>query len=177
MKLRMLALFLALSTAGAQDFKMPPGLEKLADKASEVVDVTLDGALLQLASRFLSNKDPEEARVKQLVGGLKGIYVKVFEFDKEGAYSPADVEAVRSQLKAPAWQRMVGVVSRKSGENAEVYFRMEGDKVTGLVVIAAEPRELAIVNIVGPIDPEQLSELGGHFGVPRLERKKPATKE
>ncbi len=156
---------------------MPPGLEKLADKASEVVDVTLDGPLLQLASRFLSNKDPEEARVKQLVSGLKGIYVRSFEFDKEGAYSAADVEAIRSQLKAPGWARMVGVVSRKTGENAEVYFRMEGDKATGLVVLAAEPRELTVVNIIGPIDPEQLSELGGHFGVPKLEQKKPAPKD
>jgi hypothetical protein len=73
MKRAIFALFcLALS---AQDIKMPPGLDKLEAKASEVVNVQLDGPLLQLASGFLSKDDPEEARVKKLVSKLKGVYV------------------------------------------------------------------------------------------------------
>jgi hypothetical protein len=161
-----------------QDIKLPPELDKrLAEKATEVVDVTLDGPMLNVGARFLSNRDPEQARVKQLVTGLKGIYVRSYQFDKENEYSASDVEAIRNQLKKPEWSRMVGVTSRKSGENAEVYLRMEGDKTTGLAVIAAEPRELTVVNISGPIDPEQLSELGGHFGVPKVKTKKIVPKD
>lgn len=44
----------ALLPLAAQEFKIPPGLDRLAEKASEVVDVTLDSSMLQLASRFLS---------------------------------------------------------------------------------------------------------------------------
>ena len=40
----------------------------------------------------------------------------------------------------------------------------------GIVVIAAEPRELTIVHISGNLDPEKLAELGGDFGIPRFER-------
>ncbi len=178
MKLKALILALAFTPAWAQQqqqMQFPPELERLAAKASDVVEVTLDGQLLQLAARFLSNKEPDEAKVKQLVSGLKGIYVRAFEFDREGEYTKADLDAVRNQLKGPGWQRMVNVKSLKNGENAEVYFRMEGDKAAGLLIIAAEPRELAVVHIDGPIDPEQLSDLGGHFGIPRLsDRKKPA---
>ncbi len=178
MKLKAIILTLALTPAWAQQpqqqIQFPPELDRLAAKASDVVEVTLDGQLLQLAARFLSNKEPEEAKVKQLVSGLKGIYVRAFEFDREGEYSKADLDAVRNQLKGPGWQRMVNVKSLKHGENAEVYFRMVGDKAAGLLIIAAEPRELAVVHIDGPIDPEQLSDLGGHFGIPRLsDRKKP----
>jgi hypothetical protein len=39
-------------------------------------------------------------------------------------------------------------------------------------VIAAEPRELTIVNIIGTLDPEKLADLGGEFGIPRLERSR-----
>ena len=39
----------------------------------------------------------------------------------------------------------------------------------GLAIIASEPREFAIVNIVGSIDLEKLHELEGKFGVPELE--------
>src|ERR1700692_857210 len=116
MKLAYMA-FVALLPVAAQEFKIPASLDRLADKASEVVDVTLDSSMLQLASRFLSDKDPDEARVKKLVAGLKGIYVKSFEFEKTGEYEESDVTSLRSQLKSPAWTRIVGVRSKKGGDN------------------------------------------------------------
>src|SRR5260370_33259078 len=66
-------------------------LEKLNDKASEVNDVTLECALLELASKFMeADHDPDTAQVKQFLKGLKGIYVKNFEFDEPGQYSQAE---------------------------------------------------------------------------------------
>jgi len=151
----------------AQDVKIPMNLDKLAEHATETVDVTLDSSMLQLASRFLSKDDPDQMHVKQLVSKLKGVYVRSFEFDKDGQYSKGDVEAIRSQLKAPAWTRIVGVKSTK-GETSEIYLKKNGDQVAGLVLINAEPKELTIVHIDGAIDPEELSELGGHMGIPKL---------
>lgn len=151
----------------AQDFKMPD-LEHLAERAKETVDVTLDQSMLQLASGFLSKTDPEEAKVKKLIGRLKGVYVRSFEFDKEGQYSTAEFQAMRSQLKGPRWSRIVGVKSAKDGENTEIYLLKNGDQIGGLVVLNAEPKELTIVHIDGPINPEELSELGGHMGIPEF---------
>lgn len=158
-----------LLPALAQDIRFPASLEKLAAKAEEVVDVTLDSSMLQLASRFLSDRDPDEAHAKRLVTGLKGIYVRSFQFANSGEYSPADVESVRSQLQAPAWARVVTVRSRKSGDNADVYIKTESGQITGLTVIASEPKELTIVNIVGNIRPEDLRDLGGKFGLPKMD--------
>jgi hypothetical protein len=160
---------IALAPLGAQELKLPASLDRLAATASEVVDVTMDANLLQLASRFLSDKDADEAKVKKLVGGLKGIYVKSFEFEKAGEYQDSDVEPLRAQLRAPAWSRIVGVRSRKSGQNSEVYVKTENGKIGGLAILVTEPKELTIVSIEGSIDPDQLSELGGHFGIPKVE--------
>lgn len=165
-----------VSACAAEDIKMPVNLDKLAERASESVDVTLDSSLLQLASGFLSKEDPDEAQVKKLVGKLKGIYVRSFEFDKEGQYSMSDVDAIRAQLKGPGWSRIVGVKSLR-GENSEVYLQKNGDQIGGLVVIDAEPRELTIVHIDGPIDPEELSQLGGHMGIPKLGKVKKKMKK
>lgn len=151
------------------------GLEKLASKAAEVVDVTLDGPMLKLASKFIAaDEDPDADKTLELIKDLTGIYVKSFEFDKEGEYSPEDVEAIRAQLKAPGWARIVGVRSKRERENTDVYLMSAGsDKVAqGLVIIAAEPKELTVVNIVGPIDLDKLSALEGHMGVPKLEMEK-----
>jgi hypothetical protein len=161
---------------GADDIKMPVNLDKLAARATESVDVTLDSSMLQLASGFLSKDDPDEAQVKKMVEKLKGVYVRSFEFDKEGQYSMSDVEAIRSQLKSPKWSRIVGVKSLK-GENTEVYLGKNGDQIAGLVVIDAEPKELTIVHIDGPINPEELSRLGGHMGIPKIGKFKKSDKE
>jgi hypothetical protein len=154
----------------AQDVKMPVNLDRLAEHATETVDVTLDSSMLQLASRFLSKDDPDQVHVKQLVSKLKGVYVRSFEFDKDGQYSKGDVEAIRSQLKTPSWTRIVGVKSTKGGDNSEIYLKRNGDQVAGLVLINAEPKELTIVHIDGAIDPAELSELGGHMGIPKLDK-------
>lgn len=176
----LLSALLAGPSAEAQDAKLQINhLDKLAAKAEETVDVTIDGPMLQLATKFLSSKKPDEAKAKELVAGLKGVYVKSFEFDKEGAYSDEDISAIRAQIRAPAWSRIVGVRSKRDRENVEVFTRMEGDKIIGLAIISAEPKELTIVNIVGPIDLDKLSDLEGEFGIPRmdLERSSKSQKE
>ena len=161
--------FVAVVPLAAQDIKMPANLDKLEAKASEVVNVQLDGALLQLASRFLSEKDPDEAHVKRMVGGLKGVYVKSFEFDSRDQYKESDVDDLRAQLRAPGWSRIVGARSKRDGENSEVYLKTEGGQISGLAVIVTNPKELTIVNIVGTIRPEDIRDLGGHLGIPKID--------
>ena len=154
----------------AQEIKLPANLERLAARADESVDVTLSGSMLRLAAKFISDKDADAANIKKLLAGLDGIYVRSFTFAREGEYNMADVDAIRAQVQAPAWSRIVGVTSKRTGEDVDVFFKIGGgDKLGGIVIIAAEPRELTIVNIAGTIDPDQLVELGGEFHIPRLQ--------
>src|SRR5947209_2669538 len=74
--------------------------DKLAAKAAEKVDVNLEGSILQMASSFLGGKG-EESKVKELVQGLKCVYVKSFTFAKEGQYSEADLNEIRSYARGP----------------------------------------------------------------------------
>jgi hypothetical protein len=167
-----------LTSAWAQEIKMPAAFDKLAAKAEESVDVTLDGNMLQLAGKFLSGKDTDQAKAKKMVAGLTGITVRSFEFAKEGEYSAADVEAFRAQIQAPAWSRIVGVTSKRGGEIDEVYFKTSaGSQIGGLVIIAAEPKELTIVSITGSISVDDLADLGGQFGIPKVELPKSKGKE
>jgi hypothetical protein len=155
-----------------------PDFSGLESKASETVTITLDSAMLGLAARFLSSEEPNDAAVKELVKGLTGIYVKSFQFDSDFVYPKSDVDKVRKQLSAPGWQRLVEVRSRKASSDVDVYVSLDRDKVNGLAIIASEPRELTIVNIVGSVDLQKLHQLEGHLGVPKLEleegKKRPA---
>jgi hypothetical protein len=165
-----LILTTAALTTQAQDVKLRlDNLDKLESKASKSVDVSLDGQLLRIAIAFLNPKDPKQAEIRDLVSGLKGIYVKAFEFDKEGQYAVADVDSLYTQLRSPGWTRMVGVKSNKENQSAEVYMMMSGNQINGITVIAADKKELAVINIVGSIDLDKLSRLSGKFGIPSLD--------
>jgi hypothetical protein len=155
----------AVALAAPQQFQL--NLDSIASKASNTVDVSLSGATLKFAARFLDSHDPEEADVKKLIAGLQGIYIKHFEFKRDNAWRQADLEPIRNQLRAPEWQRIVGVKD-DDGETSEIYLHVEGEKNTGVAIIAAEARELTVINIVGSIDLDQLAELGGHFDIPKL---------
>ncbi len=154
-----------------------PEFAALGDKASESVTVTLDSNLLGIAARFLSSEDPEEAKAKKLVSSLTGIYVRHFTFETDYAYPKGDIDRVRRQLEGPGWSRIVEARSKKENTTVDVFLLIDGDKAQGLAVIASEPREFTIVNIVGNIDLEQLHDLEGNFSIPKLEiesGKKPA---
>jgi hypothetical protein len=142
-------------------------LDYLATKASETVDVNIDERLIQLAAKVFNDKDDDEAQIKKLVIGLKGIYVKSFEFENENDYSSADVDSIRSQLREPAWSRLLNVTSKREGI-VEVYVALNGAEVVGLAVLSAEPKELTVVNIIGPVDLEKLAKLEGNLGIPDL---------
>ncbi|MBZ5622265.1 MAG: DUF4252 domain-containing protein [Acidobacteriia bacterium] len=167
----LLVLWLAMPLP-AQQFKF--NLERLEPKASDTVDVSLNASTLQFAAKFLDSKDPDEAKVKKLISGISGIYVKSLEFKNEGGWSRADLDSVRNQLREPEWSRIVGIKSAEDGETVDVYLRNENKKITGVAIIAAQPKELTVVNIVGPVDLDSLADLSGHFNIPKLETPPPA---
>ena len=154
--------------AKAQDSRIQMAtLDHLAAKASQTVDVSIDERLMKAAAKLLSDGDTDEREVKKLVAGLKGIYVKSFEFETDGQYVAADLEPIRTQLNGAGWTRMVNFTSKKEG-NVEVYLQFAGETVNGLAVLVADNKELTVVNIVGPVDLEKLAELEGQLGVPDL---------
>ncbi|HYY94045.1 MAG TPA: DUF4252 domain-containing protein [Pyrinomonadaceae bacterium] len=144
-------------------------LERLAPKATDTVNVEVDGFLIKLASKILSDKDPDEKTAKEIIAGLRGVYVRSYEFGKEGEYADSDIAPIREQLRAPAWTRLVGVRSHDGGEDdAEIYVATDAGRVQGLTVLVAEPKEVTVINIVGDIDVEKLKRLEGSLGIPRI---------
>ena len=164
------ASLLAGASALAADGQLKlPNFDRLADKASESVSITLDPALLGLATRFLDPAKPEDAAAKEAIRGIKGIYVRSFKFEEDFAYPKSDVEMVRKQLSAPGWQQLMEVRSSKEQQRVDIYILVEQERANGLAIIASQPREFTIVNIVGSVDMRKLHELEGQFGIPKLE--------
>lgn len=163
-------------TAQAQTAKLQlDQLDILANRASNTVDVKLDEHLIKVTANLF--KDADEAQIKEILKALKGIYVKSFSFDKENEYVPADVESVMVQLRTGGWSKIVGIMSKKENENVDVYVMSLGDQISGLAVVCANPKDFTVVNVVGPVNLEKLSQLEGSFGIPDLDLAKPKAKK
>ncbi|HEY1890053.1 MAG TPA: DUF4252 domain-containing protein [Steroidobacteraceae bacterium] len=175
MRLRSIALICALLALPTLACAAEPGRLQLPDfsalskKAAQSVDISLDPSLLNLAKSVgISDDSGNGAAVNGVIQGIRGIYVRSYSFDNPGEYSKADVKAVEAQLLAPGWQPIVSTHDLKQGNNVDIYILRNGNRTDGVAIIAAAPRQLTIVNIVGSIDLAKLAQLQGQFGVPRI---------
>jgi hypothetical protein len=166
----------AASFARTPEFRVPD-FAHLRARATETVDVNVGGFLLGLARMFTQEDrktDPDLA----ILDEIKSVKVRSYKFDSDGAYSKADVDAVRSQLRSPQWNAMVQVHKRDSKEDVDVFICVEDNQKTcGIAVIATQPREFTVVSIAGSIDIDRLGQLEGEFGIPKLGNQRDGTAE
>lgn len=172
MKNKVLTFMLGAVTMAATAFAqtmplpLPPAVEKeLAARASDVTEVTLGKNMLAFAAKFMNGKDKDDAATRQLIEGLDGIYVRSYEFDKEGQYSMDEVEQLRKYFETSEWSPMVRERERKNGETTDVMVKLVNGEAHGLFVLTAEPKELTIVLILGPVRMEDLGKLKGLGGL------------
>lgn len=147
--------------AWAQNAKLNlSSLDKLAAKATNVTNVNLDKDSLQLAAGHVPAKQEE------MLNHLKGLYIRSFQFSQPGQYSREDVENILRQLQSSGWKSVVTSENKKTGELANICVMSEGGEALGLAIVSAKPKELTVVNLVGPIDLSNLGKMGGNFGIP-----------
>jgi Domain of unknown function (DUF4252) len=148
---------------------LPAPVEKeLASRASNVTEVTLGKDMLAFAAKFMDGKDKDQAAVTQLVQGLDGIYVRDYEFDKEGQYSMDDIEKLRQAFETSEWSPIVRSREHNGAEITDVMVKQVNGETRGMFVLSAEPKELSIVLILGPIRMDQLGMLKGIGGLSAL---------
>jgi hypothetical protein len=160
------ALGTAPALAQAGQLPAPPPIEKeLAARASNVTEVTLGKNMLAFAAKVMNSKHKDEAETRQLIEGLEGIYVREYEFDKEGQFSPDEVEQLRKYFETSEWSPMVHERDRKNNESTDVMVKLVNGESHGMFILDVEPKELTIVLILGPIRMDELGDLKGLAGL------------
>jgi hypothetical protein len=157
--------------AVAQNSQLPlpsPVEKELAAKASNVTEVTLGKNMLAFAAKFMSGKGQVEEATRRLIEGLDGIYVRDYEFDKEGQYSMDDIQKLRAYFETSDWSPIVRERDKKSGESTDVMMKVVNGETHGMFILDVEPKELSIVLILGPVKMEDLSKLGDIGGLGML---------
>jgi hypothetical protein len=145
-------------------------LTGLDAKARDVVEVNVEGKVLELAKRVLAKQNDADAKkVSQAISGLQAIYVRAYNFEKEGEYDVSDVDQIRAQLQAPGWEKLANVRSKKNDQKVDVYTMFTGKDMSGVAVVVSSTKSVALINVIGPIDIDLLTDLSGKMNIPRFE--------
>lgn len=107
-------------------------------------------------------------QLEELARQLKSVVVRNFEFDAPGMYDIELLRSFRDRIKSSGeWFSLVSV---KEGEQfTEIMMRKTADgKPGGLLIIAAEPKEVSVVHLEGTSDLSALGKLSGRVGIPAI---------
>jgi hypothetical protein len=154
------------ASAIAQNSELPapsPVEKELAARASHVDEVTLNKNMLGFASQVMSGKNKDQ-NLQKLIDGLDGIYVRDYEFDKDGQVTAEQVEKLRKYFETSEWMPLVRDHDQKTGETSDVMVKMVNGKKAGMFILDVEPKEVSIVLILGSFQMEDLGKLGGIIG-------------
>jgi len=157
-------LLVPFAAAAQQERLQLDHLNRLAGRATEVVEVNLDQTALQALTKLLLLGEHDRTKLGDLPSRLGGLYVREYEFEREGEYSPDDIETVRAQLRAPGWARIVQVGGR-NGSADEVYLKQGSGEVDAYAVISTAPKNICVVNVVGPLKLDEIGLLDREFGI------------
>jgi len=132
---------LVLSTP-ARSQGLDINLDTISAKAKEKAEVTLEGSLLAQALQAAP------ANVKSAVANVSRVVVRHYEFATTGQYADSDLNGIRKQVST--WSRVINV--KEEHESTEIYMLSQDAKPAGFLLIAAEPKELTVVHVVGSVD-------------------------
>jgi hypothetical protein len=147
--------------------------KELLDESQDIVEVNLDGAILQALAKSGSKDhdaegDRDDENAKDLFGKLKSIHAVIGTVK-----GPADaafdlVRRTEKRLSGSGWQRVTHIADATS--TVSVLTHVVDDRIDGLVALIfdREDRELVFANLAGEVDMTKLGAIGERFDVPGL---------
>jgi hypothetical protein len=155
-----------LTEAQQQPGWIPQGIEALRQSASSKTEFTLDHSMLVFASKL----DPDNEDLRRVIAGVSGVSVHRYHFSGRANYDPEALSSVKEDYHAAGWKQLVSNHEKDggAGEN-DVWIRLENNAISNIAILLTRANEVDFIVVSGSISPLDLSHLGGHFGIPKIE--------
>ncbi len=161
-----IAISAARCTVAQQRESIPRGIEALRQSASSKTEFTLDHSMLVFAAKM----DPSNADLQRVIAGVNGISVHSYHFPGAWTYDPQALSAARDEYREAGWKQVMNNHTKDGGAGVtELWIRLENNAISNVAVLVARSNEVNLIVVSGSISPLDLSHLGGHFGIPKIE--------
>jgi len=155
-----------LSQAQLAQEWIPQGIEALRQSASSKTEFTLDHSMVVFASKL----DSENLDLQRVIAGVSGVSVHNYRFPGVWTYDSAALNSVQQDYRDAGWKQLMNRHDRDGGPGeTELWIRFDNNAISHVAILAARPHEVSFILVSGSISPLDLSHLGGHFGIPKLE--------
>ena len=121
--------------------------------------------MLDFVGAMSSSESPETS---EMISKLKGIRVQMFGTeDIEGVVNldaaKSQFNTVKNNLKSSGWEPIVQI--NEDDERVLVYMKMLNGNMEGMTVMVVDQEEAVFVNIIGQLNPAELSKVMDSFDV------------
>jgi hypothetical protein len=145
---------------------IPQGIEALRQSASSKTEFTLDHSMLVFASKL----DPDNEDLRRVIAGLSGLAVHSYHFPGPWMYDPDALNSVKQEYQAAGWKHLVNHREKDGGPGlTELWIRFENNAISDIAILVATSTDVHFIVITGSISPLDLTHLGGHLGIPKIE--------
>jgi len=145
---------------------VPEGLQVLRQSASSKTEFTLDHSMLVFASKLSSDNDD----LRRVIAGISGLSVHSYHFPGPWTYDPAAVQSLKDEYHAAGWKQLVNNHDKQGGAGVtDLWIRFENNAISNVAILVGKSNEVDLIQVTGSISPLDLSHLGGHFGIPKIE--------
>ncbi len=145
---------------------IPQGIEALRQSASSKTEFTLDYSMLVFASKL----DPDSEDLRRVIAGVSGVSVHSYHFLGRWMYDPAVLSSVKEEYHAAGWKQLMNNHEKDGGPGvSDLWIRLENNAISDIAILVARSNEVDFIVVSGSISPLDLSHLGGHFGIPKIE--------
>jgi hypothetical protein len=152
--------------AQQQSSWIPQGIETLQQSASSKTEFTFDHSMLVLASKL----DSRNEDLRRVIAGVSALSVHNYHFPEAGQYDQSALSSVSEEYRAAGWKQLMNKHEKGGGPGmTDLWVRLENNAISNVAILLAKTNEVSFVVVSGSISPLDLSHLGGHFGIPKIE--------
>ena len=124
---------------------IPRDIDALRQFASSKTEFSFDHSMLVFASKL----DQDNEDLRRVIAGVSGVSVHEFRFPQRWMYNPDFVNGALGAI--------------------DVWLRFENNAISNIALLFARANEVDFIVVNGSISPLDLTHLGGHFGIPKIE--------
>jgi len=160
------AIFAVTLVQAQSHLSIPQGIESLRQSASSKTEFTLDHSMLVFASKL----DSENEDLRRVIAGVSAVSVHRYHFPGSWMYDPQALSSVKDEYRSAGWKQLMNNHDKDGGAGATgLWIRLENNAVSDIAILLARANEVDFFVVSGSISPMDLSHLGGHFGIPKIE--------
>jgi hypothetical protein len=122
--------------------------------------------MLVLASKL----QPDNQDLRRVIAGVSGVSVHRYCYSEARQYDDAALRSVSAEYHAAGWTQVLNKHDKDAGSGqTSVWVRLENNAISNVAVLLAKTNEVDFAEISGSISLVDISHLGGHFGIPKIE--------